>query len=47
MKYAMRCPICHKEFDSLDSLADTRDMVRTHMERAHGTDLDAHERGAS
>lgn len=40
MKYPMKCPICNKEFDSMDSLADTRADVRAHMDRAHGADLD-------
>lgn len=30
----VRCPHCDREFDSLDSLADSRAMVDTHL-RAH------------
>lgn len=35
MNWPVRCPHCGKEFDSLDSYGDSREMRDVHMLRVH------------
>jgi hypothetical protein len=38
MNWPVTCPLCGKEFDSMDSHADSRIMLRAHIEREHGSE---------
>ena len=40
MNWPVACPKCGKDFDSMDSYADSRAMLRDHFEREHGMTLE-------